>query len=205
MKKIRKSDSRDGVYLITPADAAQILAEMKQNSNRALSEFHARRISVEMSNGHYRYNGQAIIFDEWAEPLDGQHRLRACVIANKPFETHVVFGVPRNRFDLLDMGKKRLAGDVLSKLGFKHYLIAAAVARYDMLYERGYLDKTKASKGVKGRTPSLQPQARGSRLSNYEFTKYAKKNEGPLQAAVEDVCGYGKSLGRMLPISGKSS
>ena len=59
MKLVRKPDSRDGVYEITPADAAAMLQGMKKN--RPLSERQANMIAQDILAKKWTVNGETII------------------------------------------------------------------------------------------------------------------------------------------------
>lgn len=82
------------VEQITPDYAAKIL---KSNNprNRNLSDIRATRYAADMARGHWAVNGEAIIFDEDGNLINGQHRMAGVVKAGVPVQFLVVRGVPR--------------------------------------------------------------------------------------------------------------
>lgn len=134
MELIRKPDSRDGIYKITPVDAAMMIEKIKKN--RPLSERDAQAIAKDIVARKWICNGETIILNGDGTPLDGQHRLRGCVIANKPIESYVVFGFDSGaaEFDTLDQGKGRSTSDRFALDGIPNYSMQAAVARLSLRY-----------------------------------------------------------------------
>ena len=55
---------------------------------------------------------QAIAFSESGRLLDGQHRLHAIVLANKPVTMLVAKNLNENTFSAIDCGVKRTIGDL---------------------------------------------------------------------------------------------
>jgi len=135
MNKSRKNDPRDGWYAITPGDAQKFLDE--QNANRPLNEVKAQRIASDIVTGRWRSNGETLIFDANGKLIDGQTRLRGCVIANKAIEAYCVFGVPYKYFPSLDQGRARSSGDLAALMGFTNGRAVAAVASRAILYAEG--------------------------------------------------------------------
>ena len=103
--------------------------------NRALGEKHAQRLADEIIRGRWKENGDAIRFDTNGVLLDGQHRLRAVVIAGVGIWALVVRGLSPDVLGSIDgLIKVRLAGDVASLHGVAnartHAAIAAVVDAY---------------------------------------------------------------------------
>jgi hypothetical protein len=91
-----------------------------------------------MGNGGWDENGETLKYDSKGVLVDGQHRLAACVKANKPFRTLVAYGVD----DLVDIdsGMRRSAGQLLAKVdGTKNTSIVIAALRILDRWERGVL------------------------------------------------------------------
>lgn len=183
MKLLSKPNPKDGWYEIPPSEAQKILED--QGRNRPLSEWWASILAEDIASGEYEMNGEPLIFDESGVLLDGQHRLRACVIANKPLRTYVVFGVPRKFFDTLDQGRKRTAGHVEAMAGTHHANATAAVVKkiieHDVLGER--YGNEKFRRGV----PPWQVRA------------FMRKHKPDVEASVGLVKGYQAKLGKSLP------
>ena len=183
MKKVRKSDPRDGWYEVTPTEAQQMLD--KRNKNRPLKERRAQRIAGEIGDGRYRENGETIVFNEAGKVLDGQHRLRACILANKPIVSYCVFGVADNVFPSFDQGQMRSGSDLAALMGFQYYAPVAAVARLAIRYADGTLATTGTQTAV----------------STEALRLYMKRNEDQLSESIEFVMKYRNGLCKLLPLS----
>lgn len=121
--------------IITPAVANQMLDTNKRN--RPLSIFTVERYAADMSAGRWKPNGQTIIIDTNGDLLDGQHRLRAIVKANKPQGMLVARNVAADSFDTIDNGKPRSLADVLGMQGYAYMHVTAGAARISYLYISG--------------------------------------------------------------------
>ena len=118
MTETRPSDAwgQDaGIITITPEDAKDILDRAAGYNFRGLRAHHARQLAHEMTAGNWRVNGEAIKFDEQGVLIDGQHRLKACVLSGVPLVTWAIYGVPRD-VDM-DMGVRRATHDLLKANG----------------------------------------------------------------------------------------
>ena len=123
--------------IITPQWASQIL-ETRNPKNRPISKPFVERMARDMVCGAFATTHQGIAFDENGDLLDGQHRLAAVVKSGKPIEMVVTTGIPVkhklngvsvNTFELIDGGRKRGAGQMLSMAGFKNANRQAAMVR----------------------------------------------------------------------------
>ena len=83
-----------------------------------------------MGNDHWIENDESIKWSDEPEPkcIDGEHRLRACVLAQKPFTTRVATGVPREATKTFDLGRKRTMGGILAISGERYANQLAACA-----------------------------------------------------------------------------
>lgn len=123
--------------VVTP-DMAR--AWLDQNtSNRKVTKGHVDKIARDMKAGNFPFTGDAIRFDSNRVLIDGQHRLLACVKADTPFETLVIYNLQPETQDKLDAGKARNASDILSMTGHHNTLILSGACRL-ILEERQ--DKT---------------------------------------------------------------
>lgn len=114
------------IETITPEKASQMLTFNKQNRNISASLLD--RLIKSIKTGEWECNGDSIRFDEDGNLLDGQHRLTAISRSGIAVESLVVRGLPKRVFDTIDQGKKRTAGDVLSKAGITNPNVVAAAA-----------------------------------------------------------------------------
>lgn len=136
MKRL-KADRRDGWYEITPSDAHELIEA--RHKNRPLREVRAARIASDITAGRYGENGETLIFCDRGRLLDGQTRLRAVVLANKPIVTYCVFGVSAAQFDTMDQGASRSTQDLVAVLGYKKYATVSAAAKLCLRYETSWL------------------------------------------------------------------
>ncbi len=97
-------------------------------ANRNLSKATVVKYANDMANGAWELTGDPIRFDIDGNLIDGQHRLHACILADTPFETSVIYGLDPHIQDVIDGGRARRAGDVLSIRGFTKSKAVAAVA-----------------------------------------------------------------------------
>ena len=125
----------NGEYvLVTPELAAEWL---KLNvRNRPMIEAHAAQLAVVMKAGLWRPTAQGIVFDWNGYLMDGQHRLRAVVIANMSIWMLVIRGCNPDDMGFLDESvnvrtpaqKMSMAGvsNAKAKLAMIRVMLAAA-------------------------------------------------------------------------------
>ena len=99
------------IEVITPDVAGAYLS--LNTRNRAIRKTHLDDLTKAMRAGEWVLNGQPIIFDDFGNLIDGQHRLSACVASGTAFISYVVCGVSDARaFTTIDTGKPRGAHDM---------------------------------------------------------------------------------------------
>ena len=113
---------------ITPAIAREWLS--KNTHNRPLRARVIAKYAASMKSNQWEVNGETIKFSEDGRLLDGQHRLTACVQANKTFQSWVIRGLPSQVFDTIDTGKNREAKDILALEGAPNAQILAPALRF---------------------------------------------------------------------------
>lgn len=122
---------------VTPEQAQEWLA--KNNiSNRPMREARVAAYARDMTAGRWLFNGETIKFDVGKVLLDGQHRLAAVVRSGVTVPFIVVWGLPAEAQDTVDIGSTRTMSDALSlrdEPGARHL---AAIARKVVMWERGY-------------------------------------------------------------------
>lgn len=121
--------------LITPEIARRFLKNNK--SNRALSPKNIAYFLYQMLSGQFILSPQGIAFDIYGRLIDGQHRLHALIKSGKSFYFNVTTGCSPDVFKILDTGKNRSAGDVLSIEGVKNYNNIAAGIKKHLLLSKG--------------------------------------------------------------------
>jgi len=182
LEESRKHDPRDGWKIISPAQAASLFEQRAKN--RPLKEHRAQVIANEILAGAWRPNGETIVFDDKGRPIDCQHRLRACVLANKPIEAYCVFGIPAKFFASFDQGSARAGCDIAALMDFSNATTIAAVARLAIEYTDGTIAKTGQGK-----------------LSTERLRVYMDRNRDRLTNAVSAAMKHRNGIVKLIPIS----
>lgn len=120
---------------VTPEMAKAWLA--RNDANRPLRWPFAAQLARDMTAGKWDLNGKTVKIAAGGTLLDGQHRLTACVLAEVPFDTFVVTGLPVSAQKTIDTGAKRRMSDVLSLAGERNAVTLAAVTRWALVWDRG--------------------------------------------------------------------
>jgi hypothetical protein len=180
--KSRKADGRDGWYLITPAQAAALLEQRAKN--RSLRDFRAQKIAADILDHAWRPNGESIIFDDKGRLNDGQHRLRACVLADKPIEVYCIFGISWKVFDSLDQGAGRGGDDLAAVMDFSNASLVSALTRLSIDYTEGNI-------GITGLPKMSSAKLRG----------YMHLHRERLAAAAAVAVTFQKGIRTLLPLS----
>jgi hypothetical protein len=156
-----------------PSMAEQLLL-VTNTDNRPLAVKYARQLGYEFTADDFEMTGDTIKFSADGILLDGQHRLEACVKSVHPFTSHVVFGLDKKIFDVLDQGHKRTPGDVLAKDGIADYSTVAAAISW-ALRIRGAVGGKRQDGGLHYITPRhIRKLARREMKSMPEFVKDGK-------------------------------
>lgn len=111
----RKTEPQIKLMTITPDMARDMLGH--NDNNRHVSQRRVKLLAREMASGGWQVNGDSIRFGANGRLLDGQHRLHACIAADKPFDTYVITGLPDRAQETMDTGKPRTLGDVMRLRG----------------------------------------------------------------------------------------
>ena len=126
----------------TPEMAKKVLEE-NNTSNRPLSEITVRTYANIMRAGDWDENAlDPIVINRYGVLENGQHRLRAVVLAKKTVRMWTITG-SQQTFGSFDRGKTRSISDVININGFvgkissKHVSVATLMLkRYGLLYTR---------------------------------------------------------------------
>lgn len=117
--------------MINPLEARRMLDTM--GDNRKISDAKVIEYATSMYAGKWSLNGETIKFDKEGKLFDGQHRLEACILADKKFRSFIARGIEDvNAFATVDVGKNRSHGDVFSIAGYvnANYMSGAAQLIY---------------------------------------------------------------------------
>lgn len=134
------------VQTITPAEAVLWL-DTKNSRNRPVSESTVQRYTQEIKSGNWKLNGQSIVFGKDGQLINGQHRLKAVVAANKSIESLVVYGVENDTFNTIDDGNKRSLADVLAIKGETNFGLLSAGVRFLWVYATGQIQTRDLRRG----------------------------------------------------------
>ena len=121
---------------VTPALAREWLA--LNTNNRNIRRGVVDRYQKDIENGAWQLNGEAIVLNG-GSLLDGQHRLLACVAANKKFKSVVVFDAPGEAMQTIDQGVSRGFGDVLRWKGHTNQNNLASAIKLSWRWDNSYL------------------------------------------------------------------
>lgn len=130
------------VLLVTPEIAK---AWLDQNiNNRRLQKRMVETFARDMKEGNWGLTYDPIRFDKDGILIDGQHRLAACIQADTPFETLVIYRMENKLKDLIDTGKSRAMRDILTMRGLANTSHVATALRILLSEKAG---QTSAGKG----------------------------------------------------------
>lgn len=102
---------------ITPKEAEEILKKYNK-SNRPLSTERVKKLENAIIENKFEFNGDTIKFCD-GYLVDGQHRLKACMIAQKEI-TVLVCLIPKNAIKTIDTYTARTSKDILILRGFSN-------------------------------------------------------------------------------------
>ena len=175
-------NKRDGWKLITPMDALGLLEGGA--ANRPLREYRAQRLAGQITAGKWAQNGESIVFDDRDRMIDGQHRMRACVLADQPIIAYCVFDVSGKVFSSIDQGDKRQGQDLAALLNFRNSALVSAVTRIALQIADGSYTTTGAN--------YVSPSA---------MTAYMERHRTKLQHTADYVSKFKDPLRRIAPQS----
>lgn len=186
--KTLKSSLKFSVVEITPKDAEVLLS--KYLHNRPISRDNINKYAIQMSEGKWHLNGEAIIINDKGLTDNGYHRLAACIQAGVPFQTVLIEGVKHETWTTIDTGKTRSAGDVFGIMGITNPTQKASiVAKYYALTKglKGLADAG-ALHRLRGTRQDLLNMYRKHETTFDEVTglalKYKKYTKGLLHASM---------------------
>lgn len=114
---------------VTPELAQKWLGE-NYSKQRHLRNATVNKYASDMENGKWDETIiQPIRFTEEGKLIDGQHRLKAIVVANKTVTMWIQTGLRESAYNSIDIGAKRSAGDIIGGLNSQNRAaIASAIA-----------------------------------------------------------------------------
>lgn len=184
------------IELITPKIADQMLATMVKN--RPVSESKILEYAVAMDEGEWALNGETIKIDQFGHLIDGQHRLRACVLAEKNFRSFVARGIEDpEAFATIDVGKTRTARDVFGIAGYANPNVVSGAAliiyghKHGLMTWKSMEGSRRAKRGGKA-SPRItdklrQMPGRSSVVPKDELLEFSRPIADGLNSAVRAV------------------
>jgi hypothetical protein len=116
----------NGWHLITPS-IAEIFLTRNVSNFRPLSQSVIDGYAADMAAGHWKANGDTIVFSTDRILRNGQHRLKAIIKSGKTILTYVIFDAPETEF--YDSGYKRSVIANLRDRGIPATSIMTGIAR----------------------------------------------------------------------------
>lgn len=105
--------------------------------NRHITESKVLQHIERLQAGTFILHHQGIAFANIRVINDGQHRLTAIVRSGISAASDITFGADREEMAVVDQGKARTAGDILSIRQQKSWNLRASVARHLLFIKRG--------------------------------------------------------------------
>lgn len=124
------------IVTISP-DMARVWLAEHNHGNRTVRQHAVTRYAADMAAGRWTMNGASIVFDEDGRLIDGQHRLIACIKADREFTSLIMRGAERPAVADIDTGAGRTLGDLLKWQGVPHYNRVAAAIRVEWKWSQG--------------------------------------------------------------------
>ena len=125
------------VETITPDDARRLLdrTEGLGFTNRAIVKSRVAKLAHAITVGQWRVTHQGIAIGEDGAVLDGQHRLRAVIVADTAIESLVIHDADPETFVVLDTGAARTTADTLKIAGHTDTNVLSAMVRGFIVYD----------------------------------------------------------------------
>lgn len=167
------------IETITPSKAVSMLE--KNLMNRPMNERNLNSLVEALKNGTFNFTGESIKFSKEDILLDGQHRLAAIVKSGIPVKTIIIRGLEPESFKYMDIGRQRLASDVLSIEGVKNAARIAGITKFVSAFSKGNYNKNKWKQ-------------KGAGLTNAMVSEFVSKNIESLNDSYEFGFCKGKRL-----------
>jgi hypothetical protein len=103
---------QSAIVTITPDMARELLATSP--GNRPIRPHYVRLLSIAMKRGDWLVTSQGIGIDTEGRLRDAHHRLNGCILADTAFQSTVVWGLPKEAYQVTDRGLSRSYSDILN-------------------------------------------------------------------------------------------
>lgn len=120
---------------LTPT-MAEALLKTNYEKQRILNNAYAASLARDIESGRWIDGmvNDSIVVSDTGKLIDGQHRCKAVIMANKPIETYLCTSVPEEHFNLMDCNKPRNTAQFVR---MKDATVVLAIARYANAIENG--------------------------------------------------------------------
>lgn len=170
---------------ITPMIARQML---EHNAvNRPISNETVRHYAMQMAKEQWALNGEAIVISDRGNLMNGQHRLKAVIIADEAVTFLVVRGVKEDTFSSFDGGRNRSLSDVMSIAQIKNAIRLSSILQKRQALLLGQRIIGGAEKGGRGSFKS-------KKLSRQDYLTIYNANPELFSAIANKARGYYKCL-----------
>jgi hypothetical protein len=166
---------RTYTVVITPELAVQ-LDEMNVDNQRNLTPARVDALAQAIIDGKFKHTHQGIAISTEGRMVDGMHRVKAIIQADKPVVMQVAVGVEPDTFTVIDTGKPRRGSDILRIGGYSQAPSSLAAAAR-LLYAYNVISAAEKA----GVTP---PSWTTIRLSNADVMEVVESTNGALPEAV---------------------
>jgi hypothetical protein len=137
-KILSPSDMKDGLTLVSVADARRYLETMHENRSKSRLEIGVQEANLRESTWYGRIS--PVFLDEADRAWDGQHRFEAIAATGIPAVMYFIRGVTAEEAEYIDTGRKRSYADMLSMSAVPDYKRQSVLAKYMGLYIRFGID-----------------------------------------------------------------
>lgn len=171
MEQIVYNDLIIEVKDVTPKMAEEILIN-HNGLNRKINKRHVEALALNMCKGSWKFNGDAVRFDNKGNLIDGQHRLSAIVACNKTMPLLLISGLDESIIRTIDQEvKPRNLSDILKMDGIDYAnKVASCLNRYFAL-------KSSCNSFIDSNRTHGSSAATSVNITKGEYTVYDKYNE----------------------------
>lgn len=165
---------RTEIMTITPEIAGDWLAI--NTHNRRMKDRWVSELAGRISRDEWRLNGEPIIISEAGVLIDGQHRLAAIIMANKPIESVVTFDAPEESYETVDTGRARQFQDTLYVNRETNYARLAAMLAWEYRLDHGVMHRVlvNPSHAELAETLEKHPELREAAARGHEVAKASR-------------------------------
>lgn len=164
---------------ITPEIARSMLSTME---NRRLRKRRVNWLAEQITDGSFMEGvPEMIMLTSTGKLINGQHRLNAVILADKPVQMYVATGVNEEAFKVIDTGLSRTGADVLSIEGVNNATSLSAIIKNYLHLRKG-----------------LSSENRDKSISNSAIVETYFDNEERWKHVLENTKSWYKKMNHVL-------